>query len=153
MRLRLYQRPHRHEFGSDTTRAIAGWLFGGSATRFTDLNLIFSHAGGTMPFLIQRFEMEARTPANAGKLPEGVLPLLRRYYYDTAQAANPVALGALMRIVPPRQVLFGTDFPYRDGAQAVAGLAGSHLSPADLDMIYRANALRLFPRLDTPKPG
>jgi predicted TIM-barrel fold metal-dependent hydrolase len=135
------------EYGTDTSRAIASWVFGGSGNRFRDLTLIFSHAGGTMPFLIQRFEQEARVPANASKLPNGTLPLLRRYFYDTAQATNPVALGALMQIVPAHQVLFGTDFPYRSSAQVVAGLKSSHLSSTELDLIYRDNALRLFPRL------
>jgi predicted TIM-barrel fold metal-dependent hydrolase len=72
---------------------------------------------------------------------------LRRYFYDTAQATNPVALGALMQIVPAHQVLFGTDFPYRSSAQVVADLKSSHLSSTELDLIYRDNALRLFPRL------
>src|SRR5271170_7956834 len=43
------------EFGTDTTRAIAQLVFGGTAARFPDIKFIFSHAGGTMPFLIERF--------------------------------------------------------------------------------------------------
>ena len=139
--------PAAIEYGTDTTRAIANWMFSGSGNRFTDLTLIFSHAGGTMPFLIQRYEQEARLPAHAATLPDGTIPLLRRYFYDTAQAANPVALGALMQVVPPSQVLFGTDYPYRPSIQMVAGVVGSHLSAAEQGMIYRDNALRLFPRL------
>lgn len=138
--------PAAIEYGTDTSRAIASWVFGGSGDRFRDLTLIFSHAGGTMPFLIQRFEQEARTPAHAARLPDGVRPLLRRYYYDTAQATNPVAMGALTQIVPVRQILFGTDFPYRTSAETVTGLAGTSFSPAELEQIGRGNALRLLLR-------
>ena len=43
------------EFGTDTTRTIARACFNGNARRFRDIRWIFSHAGGTMPFLIERF--------------------------------------------------------------------------------------------------
>jgi hypothetical protein len=142
--------PAAIEYGTDTTRAIANWIFGGSGNRFRDLTLIFSHAGGTMPFLIQRFEQEARVPAHAAMLPDGTLPMLRRYFYDTAQAANPVALGALTQIVSPRQLLFGTDFPYRKSIEAVIGLQGSHLPQSDLDAIYHTTPYGCFRALLPP---
>jgi len=41
------------EFGTDTTRTIASLLFGGTLKRCPDIRFIFSHAGGTMPFLYQ----------------------------------------------------------------------------------------------------
>ena len=42
------------EFGVDTTRTIASLLFSGTAARFPDIRFIFSHAGGTAPFLTER---------------------------------------------------------------------------------------------------
>jgi 6-methylsalicylate decarboxylase len=138
--------PATIEYGTDRTRAIANWVFGGSGNRFPNLSLIFSHAGGTMPFLIERFEQEARVPRHSANLPDGALPLLRRYFYDTAQSANPVALGALARVVPLSQILFGSDFPYRDSFRSVAGLAESGFASSPLQMICRDNALRLLPR-------
>ena len=35
------------EYGTDTTRAILGVMFSGTATRFPDIRYIWSHAGGT----------------------------------------------------------------------------------------------------------
>lgn len=43
------------EFGTDTTRALAGLIFSGMTTKFPDITWIFAHGGGTMPFLIERF--------------------------------------------------------------------------------------------------
>ena len=43
------------EYGADTTRAIAKLLFTGCVVRYPKMRFIFSHAGGTMPFLIERF--------------------------------------------------------------------------------------------------
>lgn len=139
--------PAAIEYGTDTTRAIASWIFGGNARRFPNIAMIFSHAGGTMPFLIERFEQEARAARNAIHFPDGTLPLLRRYFYDTAQSANPVALEALAKVVSPGQILFGADYPYRNSALTMAGLSASGFSQAKLAKIHRDNALRLFPRL------
>jgi predicted TIM-barrel fold metal-dependent hydrolase len=74
---------------------------------------------------------------------------LRRFYYDTAQAAHPFALASLTRLVPVSQIVFGTDFPYRTGADHVKGLAGYGFSAGDLRAIERDNAARLLPRVKT----
>jgi 6-methylsalicylate decarboxylase len=46
--------------------------------------------------------------------------------------------------VPVSQILFGTDFPYRTGAEHVAGLT-ERFNAEDLAAIDRANALRILP--------
>ncbi|MCK8782857.1 amidohydrolase [Roseomonas sp. NAR14] len=136
------------EFGTDTTRSIASLMFSGTAARFPGIRFVFSHAGGTMPFLIERLEFQARPPAVSRQLAGGaVLPALARFHYDTAQAANPVAMAALLKVVPAGQVLLGTDFPYRLGSEQVQGLAGSGLAPETLRAIESGNAEALLPRL------
>ena len=135
------------EFGTDTTRTIASLVFSGAAERWPDIKFIFSHAGGTMPFLIERFEFLARMPQAAKMVPNGVRTTLQRFFYDTAQASNPAAMGALRLLVEPTQIVFGTDFPFRNGAEQVGTLAGCKFPSADLRKIERDNALTLLPRL------
>lgn len=98
------------EYGTDTTRAIAGLLFSGTATRCPDIRFIFSHGGGTLPFLIERFtrlpELNQRLQP---RVPQGVMHELRRLYYDTAQLSSAIALASLLRLVSSAQVLGGTD--------------------------------------------
>jgi len=134
------------EFGTDTTRTIASLVFSGTASRYPEVRVIFSHAGGTMPFLIERFNEQTRLPASAAMVPNGVEYVLKKFYYDTAQASNPEAMGALLRLVPSTQVLFGTDFPYRKGTDNVAGLAALNFDPPLAAAIDRGNALRLLGR-------
>ena len=43
------------EYASDTSRAIAKLLFTGAAAKFPEIRFIFSHGGGTMPFIAERF--------------------------------------------------------------------------------------------------
>jgi len=135
------------EFGTDTTRAIARLLFSGAAERFKDIRWIFSHAGGTAPFLAERLIRYADTERGmAAKVPDGVLAYLKRFFYDTAQAAHPWALASLMRLVAISQVLFGTDFPWRTAAETAAGLKEFGFSAAELRAIDSGNAERLLPR-------
>ncbi len=132
------------EFGSDTTRAIARLLFSGAAARFADIRFIFSHAGGTMPFLVERFE---RAPGRwAPPVEGGALHHLKRFHYDTAQAAHPWALMGLTRLVANTQILFGTDFPYRSAAETAQGIIDFGFTPSELQAIDRGNAERLMPR-------
>lgn len=136
------------EYGTDTTRTIASLVFSGAAAKFPDIRFIFSHAGGTMPFLAERF---TRLPlANKdleSRVPNGVAYELKKFHYDVAQAAHPMALASLLKLIPVSQVVFGTDFPFRTAGDHVKGLADYGLAAADLRAIERENAVRLVPRL------
>jgi predicted TIM-barrel fold metal-dependent hydrolase len=135
------------EFGTDTTRTIASLLFSGAATRCPDIRFIFSHAGGTMPFLIDRFLDKAKEPEMAQRLPNGLMHELHRFYYDTAQSNHPITMSTLAKVVPLSQVVFGTDFPFRQGDEQVALLHKSGFSAQEIRGIERENMLRLLPRL------
>ena len=134
------------EYGADTTRAIASLVFSGTASRFPDIGFLFSHGGGTLPFLLARFEHLARLPHLAAALPNGIRPILQRLYYDTAQVAHRGALAALRAFVPASQLLFGSDFPYRSIGEHVDGLEIADFTVAELTAIASGNALHLLRR-------
>ena len=126
------------EFATDTTRTIASILFTGTAVRFPDIRWIFSHAGGTMPFITERFtRLPNANPKAAANVPNGVLPELRKFHYDIAQAAHPMALSALLKLIPVSQVMYGTDYPFRTSIDHVKGLLEHGFSAADLAAIDR----------------
>jgi predicted TIM-barrel fold metal-dependent hydrolase len=136
------------EFGTDTARTITDIVFSGTAARCPDAQFIFSHAGGTLPFLTERLvRMPVQNPALKARVPNGVVTELKRFYYDTAWSAHPMALGSLTKLVAASQILFGSDYPYRAGEDHVQGLRDYGFSDADLRAIGRENALRLIPRL------
>jgi len=136
------------EWGTDTTRTIASLVFSGAAARFRDVKWIFSHGGGTLPFLTERFvRLPQINKSLAARVPNGVEAELKRFYYDTAQAAHPYALASLTRLIPVSQIVFGTDYPYRTASDHVKGLADFGFSARDLLAIDRDNAVRLMPQL------
>jgi hypothetical protein len=67
--------------------------------------LIWSHAGSMMPYLVERFNLMAKTPQFASKFPDGFTAAAAKFYYDTAQTSNPVAMSALRKVVPVTQIV------------------------------------------------
>jgi predicted TIM-barrel fold metal-dependent hydrolase len=136
------------EYGTDTSRTITDIVFSGTAARCPDARFIFSHAGGTLPYLTERLvRAPLQNAALKARVPNGVLPELQRFYYDVAWSAHPGALASLTKLVPVSQILFGSDYPYRTGEDHVNGLMAYGFTAADLTAIGRDNARRLLPRL------
>jgi predicted TIM-barrel fold metal-dependent hydrolase len=139
--------PGSLEYGTDTTRAIMGVAFSGDATRFPSIRFIWSHGGGTVAFLAGR--IDGASNGARDRLPNGFMAELKRFFYDTAGAANKGAMASLLQLVPSSQILVGTDFPPGgSNAEILKTLAGlGFFSAADLRAIERDNAAGLLPRL------
>jgi predicted TIM-barrel fold metal-dependent hydrolase len=137
------------EYPTDTTRTIASMLFSGAASRFPNIRWIWSHSGGTMPFLWARFTRQVVDMKEKAKevLPNGLLSEVQKFYYDTAQGHHEGAMYALRQLVPTSQIMYGSDFPYRPAEETRVGLAERQFSAAERQAIDRGNAIRLMPQL------
>jgi predicted TIM-barrel fold metal-dependent hydrolase len=134
------------EFVLDTTRTILSVLASGTVTRCPDIRFIWSHGGGTVPYITTRLA------GSAPKLPKGVIYELQKFYYDTAQAFSPYTLPSFKKLVPVSHIVFGTDFPLGGGTAAAVGkglMDNGGFSASELRAIDRDNALELIPRLKT----
>lgn len=140
--------PGAIEFATDTTRTIASLMFGsgGTAFRCPDIRFIWSHSGGTLPFLIGRLIREQQVKKNPN-MPDGPVPIVRKYYYEIAQGNLPGQFAALLDMVPASQLMFGSDFPFREGAEASAGFAAYTFSEAERAAINSGTAFKLMPNL------
>jgi predicted TIM-barrel fold metal-dependent hydrolase len=58
-----------------------------------------------------------------------------------------MAMLPLANLVWAKQILFGTDLPFRTAADHVKGLAACAFNAQDLALIHRDNALHLMPQL------
>ena len=135
------------EFTFDTTRCVFSLLFTGTLARCPDIKFIFCHAGGTIPMLAGRAVTVGMHRQYAQQVSDGIEQTLRRLHYDVALAGNKPALAALFAFVGVSQVLLGSDYPFGTSTDGIKALEEYGLKPADLDAIYRGNALRLLPRL------
>jgi predicted TIM-barrel fold metal-dependent hydrolase len=141
------------EYNTDTSRTVVSWITSGAAAKFPDVTMIFSHAGGTIPYLIERIigANEGGGPAGIADLlsnpakPNSKLYYLRRFYYDTAQSSNPVQMQALKMVAGASQIVFGTDYPYAPMVDHVQGLQKCGFTPGELRGIDRENIARVVP--------
>jgi predicted TIM-barrel fold metal-dependent hydrolase len=139
--------PGSMEYGTDTTRAITDVCYSGYAAPFPNIKWIWSHGGGSMPFLAGRI---AGGSANKkAEMPNGMMAELKKMYYDLAGAANAGVVASLRQLVTPDKILFGTDFPpggrVLEQAQAIREL--KMFNAAELQMVERDTAVKLIPRL------
>jgi 6-methylsalicylate decarboxylase len=140
--------PSAIEWGADTTRTIANLIFSGTSQKYRDINFIFSHGGGALTAVAERFLVQmVSAPPYKGKFTrETVQAELNRFHYDTAQVSLDGTLAALAKLVPTSQILYGTDFPYRIAAQQSKGV-DALFDGDDRKGVNRDNALRILPRL------
>lgn len=139
------------DFPSDTTRAIAQMHYGGTFAETPDVKYIFSHAGGTAPYLAGRFAIVDEMQIMGDSSITGTFAeTFRRLYWDTALAWSDPVINNLKHVAGLDKVLFGTDFPYVRNDIALKGkvaLENSfNLSKVEKQKIFSGNALELFPR-------
>ena len=136
------------EFTFDTTRAACNLAFTGALERYPNVRFVLSHAGGTVPYLVGRFDLLWFTDdALVERAPRGGRAYLRDLYYDTALSANPHALSSLTELVGADHVLFGSDYPFAPELATQLTVQGVADWPFGDDRagVERGNALDLLP--------
>lgn len=140
------------DFTADTTRAVAQLHYGNTFARTPNVKYIFSHAGGTIPYLATRFSIVDEMNIIPGGEERGTAAeTLRRLYWDTALSWRPPMLKMLRSVVGMDQVLFGSDYPYLRRDLAVACRheveTSTELNSEESRAVLAESALKLFPRL------
>ena len=143
------------DFPTDTNRAVAQMHYTNRFVRTPNVRYIFSHAGGSIPYLAARFAIIDEMGFIAGGEQRGIAAdMFRRIYWDTALAASDPVLRMLRDVAGIDQVLYGTDFPYLRRDLAVRSkqqiLQSPELNASERCAILGGNASRLFPRKFRP---
>ena len=131
-------------FMFDTTLAITRMIFEGFFDQYPNLKVIASHGGGTLPYLVGRFEKgdEVELPQRR-QMKRKPTDYLRHIHYDSI-TYNLGALKYLISVVGEEQVMLGTDWPHwvHDTRGAFANTA--QLPASQMRAVRGANAQRLF---------
>ena len=99
-------------FMFDTTLAFARMIFEGFFDRHPNLKMIASHGGGTLPYLVGRFEKGDEVELSVRRqMKRKPTDYLRHIYYDCI-TYDPGALRYLISVVGADHVMFGTDWPH-----------------------------------------
>ncbi|HET8585006.1 MAG TPA: amidohydrolase family protein, partial [Casimicrobiaceae bacterium] len=131
-------------FMFDTTLAITRMIFDGFFDRYPNLKIIASHGGGTLPYLVGRFEKgdEVEIPSRR-RMQRKPTDYLRHVYYDSI-TYDFGALSYLISVVGADRVMLGTDWPHQvhDTKGAFANTA--RLPEDQARAVRGANAQRVF---------
>ena len=140
------------DFTADTTRAVAQLHYSNTFARTPDVKYIFSHAGGTIPYLAGRFGIVDEMGVIAGADErDTAAATFRRLYWDTALSWGDPVLRMLRSIVGVEQVVFGSDYPYLRRDLAVASARriaeSGELTANERLAVLGGTARALLPRL------
>ena len=135
------------DFPFETTRTAVDMVLNGVPDRYTRMHVILSHAGGFLPYAVDRFAACASLMPQAAGI-DALLATFRRFYFDTALSSGPFALPSLKAFADPGRILFGSDYPYAPGGASESFTAmldaSSLLSEHEFAAINRGNASPLF---------
>jgi predicted TIM-barrel fold metal-dependent hydrolase len=149
------------EWFTDTARSIQsliqdppgagrGTAAPSAATRYSNIRFIWSHGGGALVGATRVVGTVSADALAGTPAPNSRLHHIRRFYYDTAGAANPIVMPALKRLLGgTSQIVYGTDYPFggQEGPRGIANAMQTVGFTADeLRGIDRENALRLLPK-------
>jgi 6-methylsalicylate decarboxylase len=133
------------EFMFDNTRAIVSLLQNGTFARCPDIKFIFSHCGGGLAGVAGRVNGWSR--AFAAQAPGGAFAAIKKLNFDTASMNNATTFAAMFELAGPKNILFGSDFPWGTMASSKDPLHALKLSAEIQYDIEEGNARRLFARL------
>lgn len=132
----------------ETTQTAIDMLHNKTIRNTPNCQIILSHAGGTLPYLIGRpTSVLNKRKEDADAFWDDA----RNFYYDTAVAGTENVLCILEKFAKPGHILYGSDTPY-----AKNDIIDFHTSRQDASrfqepglatQVNRENALVLFPRL------
>lgn len=142
------------DYPHETGRTAIDLITSGTLQKHaSECKIILSHAGGTLPSLVDRVAgLMPYAPAdiNSGLGGDEIMALARSFYYDTALSSSPMSLKALYALLGSEarsHVLFGSDYPNAP-EESISYFTEQLEASDDLDVEeLRENALALFPRL------
>jgi aminocarboxymuconate-semialdehyde decarboxylase len=138
------------QYTMDTTMSAGSLIMSGVLDRYPRLRLLLSHGGGSLPYLIGRFDCmhERMDKAAQGDVAQHEpSAYLRRFFYDTI-LHDPGILHWLSTRVSVKQLVLGSDysFPPAD-LDPIGTVRAAGFEDAEVTAILRDNAHALFPAL------
>lgn len=137
---------------TDSTVTMCRLTYAGYLERWPDLRIVVHHSGGTVPMLAGRLKTLQPGPEREqveATLKRPPLDYLKRFYADTANFGNPIALRAALEFFGLDHLLFGTDFGFSPtfAPSTIEDVETVFRDEAAKRTIYDENARRVL-RLD-----
>ena len=133
-------------FPFDTTLAVARMCYAGMLRELPDIRWIIGHAGGALPYLMERLDNGYRDFAecrvNIDQLPS---VYLKKLYYDTV-TFSPYTLRMVRDMVGVDHMVMGSDYPHLLGSieRAITSIEDLHIPEREKQKIFSGTALEIL---------
>jgi predicted TIM-barrel fold metal-dependent hydrolase len=144
--LREYAMSLAMGFMADPSFAVGRLAYSGTIDRYPGINWIFTHLGGTIPFVLPRYDnYYQQFPECREKIQRPPSEIIRDLYFDTV-TMHPPALRCAVDTLGADRLLFGSDYPHVPGGidRFVTVLNSVGLSDHEMEMIGRSSAAPLI---------
>jgi aminocarboxymuconate-semialdehyde decarboxylase len=136
-------------FPFDTTLAVARLCYAGVFKQLPDIKWLIGHAGGAIPWLMERLDNGyrdfAECRANIDELPS---VYLKKLYYDTV-TFSPYTLSMLRDMVGSDHMAMGSDYPHLLGSieRSVSSIQSLNIPEKEKQQIFSGTALSILNNL------
>lgn len=135
-------------YGIEVSTHAVRMIVSGVFDRFPNLKICLGHMGEAVHFWLWRIDF-----MNAGARGRGAAPDLeltpseyfrRNFVITTSGQESDLALEFSIKAIGAQNIMWAIDHPYQPTAPAVAWMDATPISDADRELIYHANAERIF---------
>jgi aminocarboxymuconate-semialdehyde decarboxylase len=136
-------------FPFDTSLAVARLCYAGVFRELPDIRWLIGHAGGAIPYLMERLDNGWRDFAecreNIDELPS---VYLKRLYYDTV-TFSPHTLNMVRDMVGADHMAMGSDYPHLLGSieRSVTSIEALNIPEHEKERIFSGTALSILNNL------
>jgi aminocarboxymuconate-semialdehyde decarboxylase len=123
--------------------------FDGMLRQFPDIRWIIAHAGGAIPYLMERLDNGYRDFAECRKNIDQLPSIyLKKLYYDTV-TFSPYTLNMVRDMVGVSHMVMGSDYPHKLGSidRSVSSIESLHIPEVEKQSIFSGTALSILNNL------
>ena len=136
------------EYMMDVSMTIGKMMMNETFRAFSDVNFIFAHYGGVLPFVKERFDSTYAMLRTRGFVKDLLKPPSEHFknlYFDMSGSKSVACFFCALEVADPGHILFGSDFPANQAlAETINVVKHSPLSGVNKDDIYSRNLRRLL---------
>lgn len=128
----------------DTSLAVLKLIFSGVLEQYPELKIIMPHAGGTLPYLLNRIDYQSvNIPGSRKNLCKAPSEYIKKIYMDTV-CLSTETLRLAYDLVGADHILFATDYPFVGMQQTIDVIEHMDISNENKQLIFCGNAKRLL---------
>lgn len=130
------------EFMFETTRTVTDLIFAGVQERYPDIRFVIPHCGATLSVVVDRIELFRSLLPGPSTLT--TREQLQRLWFDLAGTPFPAPAKAIVDVVGPDRLLYGSDYCWTPATGAAHQVSLLEQEATDWRTITSANASHLL---------